>query len=133
MSLQTVPISITSRMASHNKLGKEGEEIACNLLVEKGYKIAERNWRYGKLELDIIAKRDNTLVVVEVKTRANDYYGDPEDFVSLAQQKHIIKATNEYILQKDLDLETRFDVIAIIKDDKKTKVRHLEHAFYPLV
>ena len=120
-------------MAKHNKLGIEGEEIACALLRDKGYHIAERNWRYGKLELDIIAKKKDTLVVVEVKTRTSDYHGDPEDFVSRSKQKHIIKATNEYILQKDLNLETRFDVIAIIMNGKDTTVKHLENAFYPLV
>ena len=119
-------------MADHNKLGEEGEELACALLRDKGYQITERNWRYGKLELDIIAKHDNMLVVVEVKTRANDYHGDPEDFISRSKQKHIIKATNEYIMQRDVDLETRFDVISVILNEKEKKVKHLEEAFYPL-
>ncbi|MBL4752167.1 MAG: YraN family protein [Flavobacteriales bacterium] len=119
-------------MAKHNKLGEEGEEIACALLREKGYKIAERNWRTGKLELDIIATKDNTLVVVEVKTRTGNVHGDPEDFVTRPKQRHIIKATNEYILQKDWNEETRFDIISIIMNGKETKVEHLENAFYPL-
>jgi len=120
-------------MAKHNKFGKEGEELACKLLREKGYQIAERNWRFGKLELDIVARLKDTLVIVEVKTRANDYHGDPEDFVTRSKQRHIIKAANEYIVQKDVNLETRFDVIAILVDGKETKVKHLESAFYPLV
>ena len=119
-------------MAKHNKLGKEGEEIACALLRDKGYEIAERNWRYGKLELDIIAKLDQTLVVVEVKTRAGDYYGDPEDFVTRKKQRHIIKAANEYIEINDVDLETRFDIVSIIMNGGETRVEHLEDAFYPL-
>ena len=120
-------------MADHHELGKEGEEIACAMLRKKGYVIADRNWRFGKLELDIVAKHDNTLVVIEVKTRANDYHGDPEDFVSKGQQQHIIKAANEYIMKKDIDLETRFDVVAIILNEKGTQVNHIESAFYPLV
>lgn len=119
-------------MAQHNKLGKEGEEIACAHLREKGYKIIERNWRFGKLELDIIARIKAWLVVVEVKTRASDYHGDPEDFVTRAKQKHIIKATNEYIMQKDLDLETRFDIVSVIINEKETKIEHIEEAFYPI-
>ncbi|MBL4578757.1 MAG: YraN family protein [Flavobacteriales bacterium] len=120
-------------MAEHNKFGKEGEEIACALLLEKGYKIAERNWRTGKLELDIIAKHEDTLVVVEVKTRADDYYGDPEDFVTKKKQRFIVKAANEYIEKYDVDLETRFDIISIIINDNGTKVDHIENAFYPIV
>ena len=121
-----------NKMAEHNKLGKEGEEIACALLRDKGYQIVDRNWRFGKLELDIIAKKNDTLIVVEVKTRANDYYGDPEDFVPRSKQRHIIKAANEYIMQKDVNLETRFDIIAILVDGKEKTVKHLENAFYPL-
>jgi len=119
-------------MAKHNKFGKEGEEIACALLRKKGYEIAELNWRTGKLELDIIAKTDKTLVVVEVKTRAGDYYGDPEDFVTKKKQRHIIKAANEYIERNNIDLETRFDVISILIKGGETKVEHLEDAFYPI-
>lgn len=120
-------------MASHNRFGEEGEEIACAMLREKGYEITNRNWRTGKLEIDIIAKINDTLVIVEVKTRAGDYFGAPEDFVSKSKQRHIIKAANEYIDIHDVNLETRFDVIAIIKNDKETTVEHFEDAFYPIV
>jgi len=102
------------------------------LLRDKGYQITERNWRFGKLELDIIAKIDDMLVVVEVKTRAGDFYGDPEDFVTRKKQRHIIRAANEYILAKDVDLETRFDIVSVIINDSETKVEHLESAFYPI-
>ena len=135
LTTREVPLNTNTinKMVEHNKLGKEGEEIACSLLRDKGYQIVDRNWRFGKLELDIIVKTNDTLIVVEVKTRANNYYGDPEDFITLSKQRHIIKATHEYIMQKDINLETRFDVISVLMNGKETKVEHLENAFYPIV
>src|SRR5690606_38292386 len=101
-------------MAEHNDLGTEGETIAANHLVKQGYKILERNWRFGKEEIDIIAQKEDTLVVVEVKARFSNFFGEPEEFVSRAKQKHLIKASQAYIEKHNLDLEVRFDIIGVI-------------------
>ena len=69
-------------MAQHNELGKKGEQLAIDYLVKKGYKILDKNWRYLKAEVDIIAKKDSMIVAVEVKTRSSDYFGDPQDFIN---------------------------------------------------
>ena len=69
-------------MAEHNELGKIGEQLAIDYLLKNGYKIRERNYRYLKAEVDIIALKENTLVAVEVKTRTSNYFGNPEDFVT---------------------------------------------------
>jgi len=69
-------------MARHNDLGKEGEKQALHMLQEKGYTILETNWRHEKDEVDIIALDKNELIVVEVKTRSTDYFGDPEEAVT---------------------------------------------------
>lgn len=118
-------------MAEHNELGKEGEQIAIDLLIQKGYKILEKNWRYLKAEIDIIAQKDpDTLVIIEVKTRSNNFIGNPEEFVTPKKIKLLVMAANEYVISKNLDVEVRFDIIAIVKNPKYQKVEHLEDAFY---
>lgn len=119
-------------MAQHDELGKKGEQLAVKHLRKKGYTIKEVNWRFGKGEIDIIAKKDGMLVFVEVKTRQSDYFGDPEFFVTKKKQKQVIKIANAYIEQKDIDSESRFDVISIILNKKEQRLEHIEDAFYPL-
>ena len=115
---------------NHNELGKWGEEYAANYLEKKGYELLERNWFFNKAELDIIALKDDQLVVVEVKTRNSDFFGDPQDFVTPAKIRLLVKAANEYIISNDLDLEVRFDVIAVLKNKTQEQLEHFEDAFY---
>ncbi len=117
-------------MAIHNELGKKGEDISVAYLQKNGYKILERNWRYKKAEVDIIARKNNVLAIVEVKTRSSNYLGNPQDFVSRKKIKLLVEAVNEYVTSRDLDIEVRFDIIAIIKNQKKLEVEHLEDAFF---
>lgn len=117
-------------MATHNDLGELGEELAVEELEKNGYEIVERNWRYKKAEVDIIARKNNVLAVVEVKTRSSDYMGDPQDFVSQKKIKMLVEAVNEYVISKDLDVEVRFDIIAIIKNENRFSLEHLEDAFF---
>ncbi|MEZ4721961.1 MAG: YraN family protein [Flavobacteriales bacterium] len=118
-------------MASHNELGEKGEELAVQHLIKSGYQIRERNWRYGKEEIDIIATIGDELAIVEVKTRNSDFFGEPQEFVSKAKQNHMIRAANAYVEKHDIDLEVRFDVIGIIINSKGTKIDHIEGAFQP--
>ena len=120
-------------MADHNELGKEGEEMAAAYLQKKGYVILARNYTFKKSELDIVAMQDGKLIVVEVKTRNSDYLAGPEITVTKKKQKALIKAANFYIHEKDLDVETRFDIISIILNSKEQTLEHLEDAFYPLL
>lgn len=116
-------------MAQHNELGKKGEQLALELLQEKGYTIRDKNWRYQKAEVDIIAQKDDTLAVVEVKTRSTTDFGDPQDFVKPKKIKLLVSAIDEYVTSKDLDVDVRFDIIAIVKDGKNFSIEHLEDAF----
>jgi len=116
-------------MAEHNELGKLGEELAVDFLLKKGYKIRAKNWRYLKAEVDIIAQKENTIIAVEVKTRSTDYFGDPQDFITKKKIKLLVMAMNEYVVSRDLDVEVRFDIIAILRNQKGTKIEHLEDAF----
>lgn len=117
-------------MADHNDLGKLGEELSVDFLQKNGYEILETNWVFQKAEIDIIAQKDNILVVVEVKTRSTADFGSPQDFVKPAKIQLLVKAINEYVLVNDLDLEIRFDIIALTKEGKSFSIEHLEDAFY---
>ena len=118
-----------SKMAEHYELGKKGEQLAVNYLINKGYKIVERNWRFQKAEIDIIATKDKTLISVEVKTRSTNDFGSPQDFVTPKKIKLMVSAMNEYILNKDLDIELRFDIVAITKDKSSFDIQHFKDAF----
>lgn len=117
-------------MAKHNELGELGEDLAVEELEKNGYEIVERNWRYKKAEIDIIARKNEVLAIVEVKTRSNDYIGNPQDFVTPKKIKMLVEAVNEYVVSKDLDVEVRFDIIAIIINQNKLTLEHIEDAFF---
>lgn len=117
-------------MAEHNKLGSLGEELAEDFLIKKNYEIKERNWRYLKAEVDIIAETDEYVVAVEVKTRSSDDFGDPQDFVSKKKIQLLVEAMNAYVEKYDIDKEVRFDIIALTKQEKGFRIEHLEDAVF---
>jgi putative endonuclease len=112
-------------------LGKIGEELAVQFLVDKGYEILERNWRNIHKEIDIIAKEGEDLVIVEVKARQTDEYGEPDIAVTKRKQRMLIAAANAYITRKGLDVETRFDIVSIVFKDGEPVIEHIEDAFLP--
>lgn len=117
-------------MADHNELGKQGEQLAIDLLQRAGFTILETNWTFQKAEVDVIAQKDGLLAVVEVKTRSTTDFGLPQDFVSPKKIRLLTKAVNEYVISRNLDVEVRFDIIAISKKDTGFSIEHLENAFY---
>ncbi|MDR1809280.1 MAG: YraN family protein [Prevotella sp.] len=118
-------------MAFHNKIGDRGEEVAANYLVEKGYVIIERNRQFRHTDLDIIARNNETLVFVEVKTRMSDEWGYPEEAVTHGKIKRISEAANDYIQKSRLDLAVRFDVISVLVNNGAYEIVHFEDAFLP--
>lgn len=116
-------------MADHNDLGKEGEDLAVAHLLKNGYKIVARNFRYLKAEVDIIARKKGVLAVVEVKTRSTPDFGDPQEFVKKKQINSLVKAVDFFVNEQNLDVEVRFDIIAIIRNKAGTRIEHLEDAF----
>lgn len=116
-------------MTKHYELGKKGEQIAVDFLSEQGYRILERNWRFLKAEVDIIAQKDNIIAAVEVKTRSSTAFGNPQDFIDTKKIKLLIMAMNEYIIQKDLEAEVRFDIIAVTKNKRDLDIEHIQDAF----
>ena len=116
-------------MAEHNELGKLGEELAVSFLEKDGYTILDTNWIFQKAEVDIIAQKDKVLAIVEVKTRSSLEFGLPQDFVKPKKIQLLVKAVNEYVISKDLEVEVRFDIIAIHKNGKKFEIEHIIDAF----
>lgn len=108
-------------------IGEKGELLAKEYLINKGYEIWFTNWRNKRAEIDIIAKDGKTAVFVEVKTRNNDSFGHPEDFVDTVKRRKMHEAAAAFIEWQDWLGELRFDIIAIGRDGK---VVHFEDAFY---
>jgi putative endonuclease len=109
--------------------GKKGEEQAIAYLRGIGCTILHTNWRYKNLEIDIIALDGDFLAIIEVKTRKNADFGEPETFVNRAKQKKIIRATHEFIKQYEMEQEVRFDIIAV--NNQTGQIQHLKRAYYP--
>ena len=118
-------------MASHNELGKRGEQIVLEYLIQSGYQILEQNFRFGRDEVDIIAKHESQIVFIEVKTRMNSIIGEPEEAVNRSKQKRIIRVANHYLVENDLDNEARFDIFGITFNQSKENINHIESAFTP--
>lgn len=119
-------------MAAHNELGMEGELQAAKYLLANNYEILETNWQFSHAEIDIIARKNGVLVFVEVKTRRNKAWGNPEDFVSRRKLQLFMDAAYSYMEKVDHDWEIRFDVIAILIPKKKELILdHFKDAFVP--
>ncbi|WP_075591039.1 YraN family protein [Labilibacter marinus] len=118
-------------MADHNELGKEGEERAAVYFASEGYKILERNWRYHPKEIDLIAQKDDLLIIAEIKTRSTEDWEHPQESITNSKIRFLVDATEAYIMENDIDLEVRFDVVSVIPDGTTWKIDHIKEAFYP--
>jgi len=101
-------------MAAHNELGKWGEQLAAEYLEQKGYQIIERDWKSGRRDIDIIALDDNIVVFIEVKTRRNRIFGEPEEAINFQKLQNLQQAINHYIKYKHIHQSIRFDVVSIV-------------------
>jgi putative endonuclease len=118
-------------MAESHNLGKKGEDLAASHLKEAGFKILFRNWKWGKHEIDLIAENKDFIVFAEVKTRADDYQMHPVTAITKEKQKSIIYAADGYLQKFNINKESRFDVITIIRTGESYQVDHIEGAYYP--
>lgn len=122
-------------MAEHNIIGQIGEEAACQIMKKKGFRIIETNWRFGHLEMDIIAVSRKEIAFVEVKTRTSTFGGKrPEEYVDELKRRRMAAAANAYIKMNSIDLVPRFDIIGIVMNPDTHQLieqTHLEDAFLP--
>ncbi len=118
-------------MASHNELGKRGEDIAAAYLQQKGYALLARNWRSSHWEIDIIAQKEDTLMFAEVKTLRTGFFGDPEEAVDKKKEGYIEAAADRYMEKHRITGEIRFDIISItFNKEGNYELHHIEDAFY---
>lgn len=116
-----------------NRLGVSGELIAKKYLTDKNYKFIKNNYRYERAEVDLIFEdvENKLLIFIEVKTRKNKNYGEPEESVNTYKQNHIKKSAlgfiNENVKYADHDL--RIDVVSILLNNGKAEINHIENAF----
>lgn len=123
-------------MAEHNDLGNWGEDEAALFLEEEGYVIVERDWKIGRRDLDIIAfsPDGSVLVIVEVKTRADEEYQLPEEAVDPRKMRNLAIAANAYVKECNIDKELRFDIVSIVGSNRQVKsIQHLKDAFNPML
>ncbi|MCC8019609.1 MAG: YraN family protein [Rikenellaceae bacterium] len=112
-------------------IGRLGEDAAADWLEGHGYAVLERNWRYGRYEIDIIAERDGELHIVEVKCRAADGLTRPEEAVTPAKFSALRRAAEEYISQRGVDADTRFDLVSVTHSGGKFEVKFVPEAMLP--
>lgn len=119
-------------MSKNNETGAKGEQIATDFLSAKNYKILERNWRFSRAEIDIIAMHGDILVFVEVKTRSYTFFGEPEAFVTEKKEQLMIDAAHVYMSHIHHDWEIRFDIVGIVLPEiGNPSIKHFEDAFFP--
>ena len=117
-------------MADHNEFGKIAEDLAVDFLVKAEYKILARNFRYLKAEIDIIAEKQNQIIIIEVKARNTDAFLEPQEAVNKKKIKLLISAANYFVEENNINKEVRFDIISVLPDETgKLKISHLEDAF----
>lgn len=117
-------------MADHNELGKKAEDLAAEYLVKNGYKILVRNFRFQKSEIDIIAEKENLIVVIEVKARSTDFFILPQEAVTKGKIKSIVLAANHFMEEFNKNQEVRFDIISVLPDTNGNLViEHIKDAF----
>ena len=116
-------------MSLTRKRGDLGENLAATYLEQKGFAILERNYRFRRAEIDIIAQKENLLLFVEVKARSNKQYGFPEEAVDDKKAAMIIMAADQYIHENQWQFDIRFDIISIDLIEK-TAISHFEDVFF---
>jgi putative endonuclease len=112
------------------KKGKEGETLAADFLIEKGFEIIARNYRHKRSEIDLIVKKNDWLIFVEVKMRSSDAYGYPEEFVDYKKAKNIVDGAEEYTYQQNWQGNVRYDIVSVREQHGQKEIVHIEDAFY---
>ncbi|WP_294271854.1 YraN family protein [uncultured Chryseobacterium sp.] len=117
-------------MATHNDFGKKAEDMAVEHLLRSGYKILSRNFRFQKAEIDIIAEKEDLIIIVEVKARSTDAFMLPQEAVKKSKIRLIVAAADHYLEEYNRNEEVRFDIITVLPDEERNLViEHIIHAF----
>ena len=118
-------------MAAHNEFGKAGEQMAVEWLAVQGFQVISRNWKFARYELDIIASRDDILHFIEVKSRHDDFFGKPEDWVSWKKGKHMLTAGVAFQEKYPAWAQIQYDILAILlTPDGKRDIFFIEDVYW---
>jgi len=117
-------------MVDKIKRGTEGEQAAAEFLMAKGFTVIQRNYRHKRSEIDLIVKKENWLIFVEVKLRSSTQFGHPEEFVDLRKEKKILEGAAHYLQESKWDGNVRYDIVAVSSNHVGIEILHIEDAFY---
>ena len=122
-----MPSSKKDSQEKHNrKIGRQFEELAGKFYMNLGFEILEQNWQAGRKEIDLIVKKENLIVFVEVKSTSTKNYGHPSERVDKKKILNLSNAANQFILEHNLrDIDMRFDVVTFTNG----KLEHYPNAF----
>jgi putative endonuclease len=109
-----------------------GEQLAAHYLRANGYTILERNWRVNRAEIDLIVRKNDTLIFVEVKSRSTAHFGPPEAFVSKRKKRLLASAASAYMQTSGYEWAIRFDIVSVLlQPGESPLIEHFEDAFFP--
>ena len=114
-------------MSTKIETGNKGERLAAEFLQNKGFEILEKNYRFKHAEIDLIIKRDDWVIFIEVKTRTSTWFGEPEQFVGSHKASKMFEAAEEYIYATDWHGHIRFDIVSV-KLGYDVQIEHFEDA-----
>jgi putative endonuclease len=117
-------------MVDKIKRGTEGERAAAEFLISKGFEILQHNYRHKRSEIDLIVRKDNWLIFVEVKLRSSARFGHPEEFVDRKKEKKILEGAAQYLHESNWQGNVRYDIVAVSVTHSDAKILHIEDAFY---
>lgn len=120
-------------MAEHNDIGRWGEMKAAEYLEQRGFRIIARNWRDGHRDLDLVAIDADNLVIIEVKTRRNNDFMEPEQAVDARKIRNLSLAAAKFVRTRYIEMPVRFDIVTVTgTNSDNCKINHIEDAFLPL-
>lgn len=115
---------------AHLLLGQTGEDVAARMLRRAGLRVLARNWRQGRLELDLVCRDGETIVFVEVKTRSSAAYGGPQGALTAAKRRVLMRAAQAWLAANDAwGRPCRFDVVCLVAGDGTFSAEHYRNAF----
>jgi putative endonuclease len=117
-------------MVDKIKSGTKGEQAAADFLIAKGFEIIQRNYRHKRSEIDLIVRKDNWLIFVEVKLRSSARFGHPEEFVDLKKEKKLLEGAAHYLIESNWEGNVRYDIVAVSSKQGEMEILHIEDAFY---
>lgn len=120
-------------MAEHNDIGRWGEMKAAEYLEQRGFRIIARNWRDGHRDLDLVAIDADNLVIIEVKTRRNNDFMEPEQAVDARKIRNLSLAAAKFVRTRYIEMPVRFDIVTVTgTNGDNCRINHIEDAFLPL-